>query len=1146
MFFGATAFSTANYDIFLYSQANNSGIESSITITVSSKFCDQVSRNFLTGTKSWTINDSGIESDCIAPTVTNVTSTKADGSYKAGTLIPITITFSEAVNVTGTPQITLETGGTDAVVDYSSGTGTNTLTFNYTVVAGHTSLDLNYVATNPLALNSGTIKDAALNAATLTLPAIGAAGSLAVNKDIVIDTTSPTVAITSTTTGVSDGSTTSDATINLTFTTSESTTDFVVGDITAGNGTLTDFTGSGTSYTATFTPTGQGACTIDVAGNTFTDGASNNNAAADQFNWTFDDVAPTVTNVTSTKANGTYSIDEIIAITITFSEAVNVTGTPQITLETGGTDAVVDYSSGTGTNTLTFNYTVVAGHTSLDLNYVATNPLALNSGTIKDAALNAATLTLPAIGAAGSLAVNKDMVIDTTVPTIAITSTTTGVSDGSTTSDATINLTFTTSESTTDFVVGDITAGNGTLTDFTGSGTSYTATFTPTGQGACTIDVAGNTFTDGASNNNAAADQFNWTFDDVAPTVTSVTSTKANGTYSIDEVIAITITFSEAVNVTGTPQITLETGGTDAVVDYSSGTGTNTLTFNYTVVAGHTSLDLNYVATNPLALNSGTIKDAALNVATLTLPAIGAAGSLAVNKDIVIDTTSPTIAITSTTTGVSDGSTTSDATINLTFTTSESTTDFVVGDITAGNGTLTDFTGSGTSYTATFTPTGQGACTIDVAGNTFTDGASNNNAAADQFNWTFDDVAPTVTSVTSTKANGTYSIDEIIAITITFSEAVNVTGTPQITLETGGTDAVVDYSSGTGTNTLTFNYTVVAGHTSLDLNYVATNPLALNSGTIKDAALNVATLTLPAIGAAGSLAVNKDIEIDTTSPTIAITSTTTGVSDGSTTSDATINLTFTTSESTTDFVVGDITAGNGTLTDFTGSGTSYTATFTPTGQGACTIDVAGNTFTDGASNNNAAADQFNWTFDDVAPTVTNVTSTKANGTYSIDEIIAITITFSEAVNVTGTPQITLETGGTDAVVDYSSGTGTNTLTFNYTVVAGHTSLDLNYVATNPLALNSGTIKDAALNVGTLTLPAIGAAGSLAVNKDIEIDTTSPTVAITSTTTGVSDGSTTSDATINLTFTTSTSTTDFTESDVTVSNGTLTDFTGSGT
>ena len=198
----------------------------------------------------------------------------------------------------------------------------------------------------------------------------------------------------------------------MTFTTSESTTDFVVGDITATNGTLSSFTAvSGTSYTAIFTPTGPGACTIDVAADKFTDGASNDNTASDQFNWTFDNVAPTVTNVTSTKADGTYKAGTLIPVTITFSEVVNVTGTPQITLETGGTDAVVDYSSGTTTNTLTFNYTVAAGHTSADLDYVATSSLALNSGTIKDAALNAATLTLPAIGAAGSLAVNKDIVI---------------------------------------------------------------------------------------------------------------------------------------------------------------------------------------------------------------------------------------------------------------------------------------------------------------------------------------------------------------------------------------------------------------------------------------------------------------------------------------------------------------------------------------------------------------------------------------------------------------------------------------------------------------------------------------------------------------------------------------------------------------
>jgi hypothetical protein len=97
------------------------------------------------------------------------------------------------VTVTGTPQITLETGATDRTVDYSSGSGSSTLVFTYTVQAGDTSSDLDYVATTSLALNSGTIRDAAANNATLTLASPGAANSLGANKAIVIDTTAPTV-----------------------------------------------------------------------------------------------------------------------------------------------------------------------------------------------------------------------------------------------------------------------------------------------------------------------------------------------------------------------------------------------------------------------------------------------------------------------------------------------------------------------------------------------------------------------------------------------------------------------------------------------------------------------------------------------------------------------------------------------------------------------------------------------------------------------------------------------------------------------------------------------------------------------------------------------------------------------------------------
>ena len=81
------------------------------------------------GTKSIVI-------DTTAPTVTAVTSTTANGTYGVGSVITITIGWSEPVVVTGTPQLALNSGGT---ASYSSGSGTSTLTFTYTVAAGQNS-----------------------------------------------------------------------------------------------------------------------------------------------------------------------------------------------------------------------------------------------------------------------------------------------------------------------------------------------------------------------------------------------------------------------------------------------------------------------------------------------------------------------------------------------------------------------------------------------------------------------------------------------------------------------------------------------------------------------------------------------------------------------------------------------------------------------------------------------------------------------------------------------------------------------------------------------------------------------------------------------------------------------------------------------
>src|SRR5262249_39771644 len=125
--------------------------------------------------------------------VNNVSATNSDGSYGAGTVIDITIAFSENVTVTtsgGIPPLTLNAVASSAtpqnvVATYFDGSGSNILHFHYTVAAGdnNTIGSLDY-ASPFLVLHGGTIKDTdgAHVDADLTLPNPGDPGSLSANK----------------------------------------------------------------------------------------------------------------------------------------------------------------------------------------------------------------------------------------------------------------------------------------------------------------------------------------------------------------------------------------------------------------------------------------------------------------------------------------------------------------------------------------------------------------------------------------------------------------------------------------------------------------------------------------------------------------------------------------------------------------------------------------------------------------------------------------------------------------------------------------------------------------------------------------------------------------------------------------------------
>jgi hypothetical protein len=122
--------------------------------------------------------------------------------------------------------------------------------------------------------------------------------------------------------------------------------------------------------------------------------------------------------------------------------------------------------------------------------------------------------------------------------------------------------------------------------------------------------------------------------DTTAPSISSITSTTANGTYGVGTAINVTLNFSEAVTLAGgNLLVTLETGTTDRQVTISTVSDATSASGTYTVQAGDASPDLS-VSSVTLAPGA-TLKDAAGNGANLDVPS---GQNLNDNKDIAVST----------------------------------------------------------------------------------------------------------------------------------------------------------------------------------------------------------------------------------------------------------------------------------------------------------------------------------------------------------------------------------------------------------------------------------------------------------------------------------------------------------------------------
>ena len=1034
---------------------------------------------------------SGILVDGVHPTISSITGPSA-ATYYSGAHLNFTMNFSENVVVTGTPRIAMVLGAATVYANYLSGSGTTALVYRYTI--GATDFDNNGIAvSSPLDLNSGTLKDQAGNGIvtlTFTPPTTSS-----VNVDGVAASINSVTASANATYKTGN-------TINLTANFNRTMT--VVGTpriaIVVGSTTryanYTSGSGSAALIFSFVVPAADSdsngiavSSSIDLNGGTIKTGTNDATLTFTPPTTTgvlVDGIDIGISSITA-PANGSYKTSAVLDFVVNYNFAAVVTGSPRIQLTVGATTLYATYVSGSGTTAHTFRYTVLASH--LDTNGIATvgPSIGLNGGTIRDSFGDNATLTFSAL-------TYTNVLVDGVSPTIS------GVvapSAGTYFTPQTLNFTVNFSEAVT--VSGSpriamvIGATAQYATYLSGSGSTalifrYTvqsgdsdangiATSSPLQLNSGTIvDSSGNTSSLTFTPPNTTAVRVS----SAGATISSVTP-PANATYKTGTNLNFIANFSRAVDVTGTPRIALTVGSTTLYANYLSGTGTTALTFRYTVGTGDS--DNNGIAvTSPMSLNGGTIKDSTATDATLTFTSPATTSVLVDGLDISIaSVTAP-----------------ADSTYrvgqNMDFIVNYTYPAVVVGSpriqLTVGATTLYATYSSGSGTTAhTFRYTvlsghndSDGIATVTLALNGGTirdiygDNANITFSASNYANKKVDGLLPTISSMV-VSANKTYKANEVISFTATYSEAVNIVGSPRITLTVGTTTRYATYASGTGTNLIVFSYTVPAG--DLDANGIAaTSPISTNGGSISDLNGNsqiTLTYTVPSL---------VNVRVDAIVPTISSITAPANTTYGPGTS-ILIRAVFSEIVNVTGSPVLNLNIGGATRAATYSAGTGTTTisfTYTVVSGDVDTngidslapISLNGGTIRDAGLNNATltftAANYVNVRVDGIAPAVSSVTL-PANASYKPAGILNFTVVYNEAVNVVttgGTPYIDVTFGSTVRRATYVSGSTSTSLVFRYTLVAGDVDYDGISLASS-ITLNGGTLRDARLNSASTSI-----------------------------------------------------------------------------
>ncbi len=267
------------------------------------------------------------------------------GTYSSGQALDFTVRFTNSVTVTtdaGIPYIPLIVDSTAREAAYVSGSGSTELLFRYTVLPGENDLDGISIGSS-IELNGGAVIDGDGNAAGIALTGAGS------TTGILVDTP-PLVTISS---GVPD--ITNQKPISVTITFNEIVTGFEDGDITVGNGTVENFSGSGADYTADIIPSADGFVTVDIAAGAAQDAGGNFNTEAPQLLFKYDGTAPSVYSITPVE--GSVDVQVSGNVIISFSEEMDISsGTITLTPSAGSAITLTGGTWSGGNTVLTVSY----------------------------------------------------------------------------------------------------------------------------------------------------------------------------------------------------------------------------------------------------------------------------------------------------------------------------------------------------------------------------------------------------------------------------------------------------------------------------------------------------------------------------------------------------------------------------------------------------------------------------------------------------------------------------------------------------------------------------------------------------------------------------------------------------------------------